>query len=151
MQQMEIWLAILFLSRKKFRAKQIFVLSSSIKLGPGNIGLVRQREFFYPTVNPWNFHTVYLFQWVPVAHFKNTQEFYHLPLLRSSGSYSPGMPLCRGRIGGRPRVKWSMWKGQPLWFLGVVWKGLQTTWHSPTPVSDRRSRVVSKTNSELLN
>ena len=30
MQQMEIWLVIL----KKFQAKQIFVLSSSIKLGP---------------------------------------------------------------------------------------------------------------------
>ena len=34
MQQIEIWLAILFLSRKKFHAKQIFVLSSSMKLGP---------------------------------------------------------------------------------------------------------------------
>ena len=34
MQQMEIWLVILFLSRKKFPAKQIFVLSSSMKLGP---------------------------------------------------------------------------------------------------------------------
>ena len=31
----EIWLVILFLSRKKFHAKQIFVLSSSMKLGPG--------------------------------------------------------------------------------------------------------------------
>ncbi len=30
----EIWLVILFLSRKKFHAKQIFVLSSSMKLGP---------------------------------------------------------------------------------------------------------------------
>ena len=34
MQQMEIWLVILFLSRKKFHAKQIFVLSSSVKLVP---------------------------------------------------------------------------------------------------------------------
>ena len=32
---MEIWLVILFLSRKKFHAKQIVVLSSSMKLGPG--------------------------------------------------------------------------------------------------------------------
>ena len=32
--QVEIWLVILFLSRKKFNAKQIFVLSSSMKLGP---------------------------------------------------------------------------------------------------------------------
>ncbi len=31
----EIWLVILFLSRKKFHAKQIVVLSSSMKLGPG--------------------------------------------------------------------------------------------------------------------
>ena len=31
----EIWLVIMFLLRKKFYAKQIFVLSSSMKLGPG--------------------------------------------------------------------------------------------------------------------
>ena len=31
---MEIWLVIMFLSRQKFHAKQIFVLSSSMKLGP---------------------------------------------------------------------------------------------------------------------
>ena len=31
---MEIWLVNLFLSRKKFHAKQMFVLSSSMKLGP---------------------------------------------------------------------------------------------------------------------
>ncbi len=30
----EIWLVILFLSMKKFHAKHIFVLSSSMKLGP---------------------------------------------------------------------------------------------------------------------
>ena len=36
MQLMEIWLVILFLSRKKFHAQQICVLSSSIKLGPGD-------------------------------------------------------------------------------------------------------------------
>ena len=35
MQQMKTWLVILFLSRKKCHAKQIFVLSSSMKLGPG--------------------------------------------------------------------------------------------------------------------
>ena len=35
MQQMEIWLVVLFLSMMKFYAKQIFVLSSSMKLGPG--------------------------------------------------------------------------------------------------------------------
>ena len=35
MQQMEILLVILFLSRKKFYAKQICVFSSSMKLGPG--------------------------------------------------------------------------------------------------------------------
>ena len=34
MQQMEIWLVILSLSRKKFHVQQIFVLSSFIKLGP---------------------------------------------------------------------------------------------------------------------
>ena len=34
MQQKEIWSVILFLSRKQFQAKQIFVLSSSMKLGP---------------------------------------------------------------------------------------------------------------------
>ena len=34
MRQMEIWLVILFLTRKKFHAKQICVLSSSMKLGP---------------------------------------------------------------------------------------------------------------------
>ena len=33
-QQMEIWLVNLFLSWKKFHAKQIFELSSSMKLGP---------------------------------------------------------------------------------------------------------------------
>ena len=31
---MEIWLVDLFFSRKKFRAKQIFVLSNSMKLAP---------------------------------------------------------------------------------------------------------------------
>ena len=31
----ETWLVILLLSRKKCRAKQIVVLSSSMKLGPG--------------------------------------------------------------------------------------------------------------------
>ena len=35
MQQMDILLVILFLSRKKFHAEQIFVLSSSMKLAPG--------------------------------------------------------------------------------------------------------------------
>ena len=35
MQQMEIWLVILFLSRKKFHAKQIGVLNSATKSGPG--------------------------------------------------------------------------------------------------------------------
>ena len=35
--QVEIWLVILFLSRKKFHAKEIFVLSSSMKLGPGQL------------------------------------------------------------------------------------------------------------------
>ena len=35
MQEMEIWLVILFLSSKEFNAKQIFVLSSSMKLGSG--------------------------------------------------------------------------------------------------------------------
>ena len=34
MQQTENWLVILFLSRKKCHAKQTFVLSSSMKLGP---------------------------------------------------------------------------------------------------------------------
>ena len=33
--QVDIWLVILFLSRQKFHAKQIFVLSSSMKLGSG--------------------------------------------------------------------------------------------------------------------
>ena len=31
----DVWLVILFLSRKTFHAKQTFVLSSSMKLGPG--------------------------------------------------------------------------------------------------------------------
>ena len=35
MQLMETWLVILFLSRKKFHAKQIFMLSSSMRVGPG--------------------------------------------------------------------------------------------------------------------
>ena len=34
----EIWLLILFLLRQKFHAKQIFVLSSSMKLGPDGHG-----------------------------------------------------------------------------------------------------------------
>ena len=33
MQQIEIWLVILYLSRREFHAKQMFVLSSSMKLG----------------------------------------------------------------------------------------------------------------------
>ena len=37
MDKMEIWLVILFLSRKKCHAKQICVLSSAMKLGPGLI------------------------------------------------------------------------------------------------------------------
>ena len=35
MQQMEIWLVILFLSRQKVNAKQMFLLSSSMKFDPG--------------------------------------------------------------------------------------------------------------------
>ena len=46
----EIWLVILFLSRKKFHAKQIFVLSSAMNLGPGLIfddsSKVSLREYF---------------------------------------------------------------------------------------------------------
>ena len=34
---MEILLVILFLSRKKFHAKQIFVISSSMKFGPDEV------------------------------------------------------------------------------------------------------------------
>ena len=34
---MEIWLVVLFLSRKKFHAEQIFVLSCSMKLGHGHL------------------------------------------------------------------------------------------------------------------
>ena len=34
---MEIWLVILFLSRKKFHAKQIFVPTGFMKLGPDNV------------------------------------------------------------------------------------------------------------------
>ena len=37
MQQMQIWLVILFLSKKKFHAKQIVVLTSSMKLDPGRL------------------------------------------------------------------------------------------------------------------
>ena len=33
--RMEIWLTFLFLSREKCHAKQIFVLSSAMKLAPG--------------------------------------------------------------------------------------------------------------------
>ena len=40
----EIWLVILFLSKKKFYAKQMFVLSSSMKLGPG-LALVPLQKF----------------------------------------------------------------------------------------------------------
>ena len=37
-----VWLVILFLSRKKFHAKQIFVLSSAMKLGPvDSINIIR--------------------------------------------------------------------------------------------------------------
>ena len=32
---LEIWLVILFLSKKKFHAKHIFVLTGFMKLGPG--------------------------------------------------------------------------------------------------------------------
>ena len=35
LKQLEIWLVILFLTRKKFHAEQIVVLSSSVKLGTG--------------------------------------------------------------------------------------------------------------------
>ena len=35
MQQMEIRLVILFLSRKKFHAERFFVIRNSMKLGPG--------------------------------------------------------------------------------------------------------------------
>ena len=42
--RMEIWLVNLFLSRKKYHAKQIFVLSSSMKLGPA-LAAVLQAEY----------------------------------------------------------------------------------------------------------
>ena len=45
MQQMETWLVILFLSSKKFHAKQICVLSSSMKLGPDRGLLCVFQEF----------------------------------------------------------------------------------------------------------
>ena len=37
MQQMEIWLVILFLLNKKFHAKLICVLSSSMESGPDHV------------------------------------------------------------------------------------------------------------------
>ena len=44
MAKMEIWLVILFLSRKKFSAKEMFVLSSSMKLGPALAGVLLQHQ-----------------------------------------------------------------------------------------------------------
>ena len=49
MQQMEIWSVILFLSRETFHAKKVFVLSSSMKLGPDCLQIASQttlRDFF---------------------------------------------------------------------------------------------------------
>ena len=39
----DVWLAFLFLLREKFHAKQIFVLSSAMKLGPV-LGPISQRS-----------------------------------------------------------------------------------------------------------
>ena len=40
MQRMEIWLVILFLSRNKFHAKQMFVLTGFMKSGPNDFDKV---------------------------------------------------------------------------------------------------------------
>ena len=47
MQQMEIWLVILFLSGKKVHASQIFVLSSYLKLGPVLHGQLNNFVFLF--------------------------------------------------------------------------------------------------------
>ena len=47
MQHMEILLVILFISRKKIHAKQIVVLGSSTKLGPGVSSLKGQGHFHF--------------------------------------------------------------------------------------------------------
>ena len=52
MQQMEIWLVILFLTRKKFHAKQIFVLSISMKLGTVLLGTTTTLKRFTRIVSP---------------------------------------------------------------------------------------------------
>ena len=48
MQHMETWLVILFLSRKKCHAKQMLVLSSSMKLGPGGVASARLKSLRLP-------------------------------------------------------------------------------------------------------
>ena len=59
------------------------------------------RTCFTPTGTPAHFHTVSLFHRVPVAHFKNTPGFYHLPLLQSRGGYSPGYAHLLGQTRGK--------------------------------------------------
>ena len=93
---MEIWLVILFLSRKKFDAKQIFVvLSSSLKLGPGlvclatcikikykntkNSAFIQDLWMEYVNVSKTNHHTVLLVKsWMGMSQ----------PELSTSGSTS---------------------------------------------------------------
>ena len=56
MQQMEIWSVILFLSRQQFHAKQVFVLSSSMK-----VGLVIVRREFHPSLLKWHFIVTHVY------------------------------------------------------------------------------------------
>ena len=79
-QQMEIWLVILFLSRKTFNAKQICVFSHTMKLGPGLIRLASNRDSvpllsslslpeIYKTNNNINWTTHWLLtMWPPLCY-----------------------------------------------------------------------------------
>ena len=51
--KMEIWLVILFLPRKKFYAKQIFVLSGSMKLGPVVVHVKSLKSTTYHLQDLW--------------------------------------------------------------------------------------------------
>ena len=63
---MEIWLVILFLSRKKFHAKQICVLSSSMKSGPV------VRTFTLEPTSPRPVILTHRLEWVVLTVIRNS-------------------------------------------------------------------------------
>ena len=89
----EVWLVILFLSRKEFHAKQIFVLSSSMKLGPGGPMVQMQKKSIGPDV-------LTLAESFLKARSEKCQVFNEVQGSQTKHHLSLQERICRGRTSG---------------------------------------------------